>query len=116
MSICYPESRQFYSKATSLGCKHERTARDAYVTLKKKDHHNFSVRECGLFIDPSYPHLGASPDGIITCTCCDQWRSESRAWPGTCPAKVCPVYVCTSASVKLLAQWLSVQQVPGQYQ
>ena len=71
MSICYPESRQFYSKATSWGCKHERTAGDAYVTLKKKDHHNFTVHECGLFIDPSYPHLGASPDGITTCTCCD---------------------------------------------
>ena len=71
MSICYPESRQFYSKATSWGCKHERTACDAYVTLKKNEHHNFTVHECGLFIDPSYPHLGASPDGITTCTCCD---------------------------------------------
>ena len=26
--------------------------------------------ECGLFINPSYPTLGASPDGIISCDCC----------------------------------------------
>ena len=71
MSICYPESRQFYSKTTSWGCTHEHTARDAYVTLKKKEHQNFSVRSCGLFIHPSYPYLGASPDGVISCTCCD---------------------------------------------
>ena len=70
MSICYPESRQFHSKATSWGCEHEKTARDAYVTLKKKDHNNLDVRTCGLFINPSYPHFGASPDGIITCSCC----------------------------------------------
>ena len=71
MSICYPESRQFSSKATNWGCAHEQTARDAYARLKSKEHQNFSVRTCGLFIHPSYPHLGASPDGIITCTCCD---------------------------------------------
>ena len=32
--LTYPESRQFYSKATSWGCTHEQTACDAYVTLK----------------------------------------------------------------------------------
>ena len=26
-------------------------------------------------------------------------KKLARAWPGTCPAKVCPVYVCASASV-----------------
>ena len=71
MFICYPEGRQFYLKATSWGCKHEQTACDAYVTLKRKEHKNFSMCTCGLFIHPLYPHLGASPDGVITCTCCD---------------------------------------------
>ena len=70
MSICYPESRQFYSKATNWGCKHEETARSAYVAIKEKMHQKFKVRACGLFIHPTYPHLGASPDGIITCACC----------------------------------------------
>ena len=28
-----------------------------------------------------------------------QWRSQGRAWPGTCPAKVRCVYVRASASV-----------------
>ena len=43
-----------------------------------------------------------------------QWRGEGRAWPGTCPAKVRPAHVCTA--LVLLAQCLSIQQVPGQYQ
>ena len=81
MSVCYSESRQFYSKATSWGCNHEQTARDAYVTSKKKEHKNFSVRTCGLFIHPSYPYLGASPDGVITCTCCD----GVAVWEVKCP-------------------------------
>ena len=28
-----------------------------------------------------------------------QWRSEGRAWPGTCLAKVRPAHVCASTSV-----------------
>ena len=30
----------------------------------------FKVEECGLFVSPKYPTLGASPDGIISCDCC----------------------------------------------
>ena len=70
MSICYPQSQQFHCKATQWGCKHEQTARDTYIALKEKLHQNFDVRSCGLFINPTYPHMGATPDGIITCTCC----------------------------------------------
>jgi len=33
-------------------------------------HDNFQVDECGLFVSPMYPTLGASPDGIISCDCC----------------------------------------------
>ena len=33
-------------------------------------HVNFQISECGLFVNPSYPTLGASPDGIISCDCC----------------------------------------------
>ncbi len=26
--------------------------------------------ECGLQINPQYPHLAASPDGLVSCDCC----------------------------------------------
>jgi len=33
------------------------------------------------------------------CKASTQWRSQGRAWPGTCPAKVHCVYVRASTSV-----------------
>ena len=49
-----------------------------------------------------------------------QWRSEGWAWPGTYPAKVHPTHVTQdrtkhAQALVLLAQWLNIQQVPGQY-
>ena len=34
------------------------------------EHINFQISECGLLVNPSYPTLGASPDGIISYDCC----------------------------------------------
>ena len=33
-------------------------------------HKNFSCKLSGLWINPLYPHMGASPDGLIKCDCC----------------------------------------------
>ena len=45
----------------------------------------------------SFPgSLGREPGNEATAM---QWRSEGRAWPGTCPAKVHLARVCASASV-----------------
>jgi hypothetical protein len=33
-------------------------------------HASFKVTRTGLRLHPSYPYLGASPDGIISCSCC----------------------------------------------
>ena len=35
-----------------------------------KQHQLFKLDEAGLFIHPNYPHLGASPDGLVRCACC----------------------------------------------
>lgn len=64
-----------------------KVARDAYVSLKKKDHNNFDVCTCGLFIDSLYPHLGASPDGVVTCTCCDAMGVLEVKCPYSCRDK-----------------------------
>ena len=36
----------------------------------KDKHKDLYIRESGLWINPMYPHLGASPDGIVSCICC----------------------------------------------
>lgn len=39
----------------------------AHVAMQHRD---FMVEDSGLIINPDYPHLGASPDGKIKCSCC----------------------------------------------
>ena len=44
------------------------------------NHHNFKVEESGLFLSTEYPFVGASPDGLVKCACCND---------GICEIKVC---------------------------
>ena len=80
MSICHPEISRFKTAATCWGCEHEQVARDKYVSLLSMSHHNFKVEESGLFLSTEYPFVGASPDGLVTCACCND---------GICEIKVC---------------------------
>lgn len=41
-------------------------------------HENFKCKQVGLVIDPEYPYLGASPDGLTVCTCCGQGCLEIK--------------------------------------
>lgn len=68
--ICYPELFVFTSKQTDWGWKNEKLAREEYMKAARKDHENLEVVENGLFINPKWPHIGASPDGIVKCDCC----------------------------------------------
>ena len=77
-SICYPEAFNFTSKQTSWGCRHEKQARDRYEKTVRFKHTNLQVAECGLFINPQWPFVGASPDGIITCDCCPKGVLEIK--------------------------------------
>ena len=70
--ICYPEVHKFSTEATKWGCEHEKIARKQYTDRQKKKHKNFQVCDSGFVIDTDYPHLGASPDGIISCDCCNE--------------------------------------------
>lgn len=69
-SICYPKHVSFKSKATTWGCTHEKAARRRYVDCIKKKHHNFSLHDSGLMINPQWANIGATPDGKISCDCC----------------------------------------------
>ena len=65
--LCYPELFKFTSKATSWGCEHESAACRRYFEQMKDQHGDFSMSNSGLVLNPEWPHLGASPDGIVNC-------------------------------------------------
>ena len=77
-TICYPEAFSFVSKQTNWGCKHEKTARDIYCKINSGLHDNFQVSDSGLVINPEWPHIGASPDGVVECTCCGKGVLEIK--------------------------------------
>ena len=84
-SICYP-TRSFKSAACEYGCKHETDACKEYEYTMKQQHQSLSVKESGLILDPMYPFVGASPDGVITCTCCGTGVLEIKC-PYSCKNK-----------------------------
>ena len=43
----------------------------AFIKNIKSKHHNLMVTQAGLKLDPIHPFIGASVDGIITCSCCE---------------------------------------------
>jgi hypothetical protein len=43
-----------------------------------KAHEDFLVSICGFFINVQLPFIGASPDGLVTCTCCGEGICEIK--------------------------------------
>ena len=82
-SICYPESAKFYSKACEFGRRHEADALRMYNDSMKSTHTLFELKSCGLFLDVDNPYIGASPDGIISCSCCGKGVVEVKC-PFSC--------------------------------
>ena len=42
---------------------------NSFLNLYRETHLNVKFDECGLFLDKDNPCIGASPDGIVTCSC-----------------------------------------------
>lgn len=69
-TICYPQSSQFVTQATTWGSSHEEIARKTFVDSMQLFHENFTAKASGYFIDQQHPFIGASPDAIVSCDCC----------------------------------------------
>lgn len=82
-SICYPEAFKFSNRATKWGCEHEKKAREAYFHQAVQHHLNLNITDRGLVVHSQYPHLGASPDGYIKCSCCGHGVLEIKC-PFSC--------------------------------
>ena len=57
-----------------------------YENRMCKKHVNFTMLKIGFIIPPSYPLMGASPDGIIKCRCCESGVLEIKC-PYSCHEK-----------------------------
>lgn len=76
--ICYPFAHNFSTAATEWGKQHEKEARLKYTAELEKRHKNFSITENGLIINPDFPFIGATPDGLTKCDCCDNGVVEIK--------------------------------------
>ena len=52
---------------------------DILTEYQSNIHENISVRESGLSRSDVYPYLGASPDGILECSCCDRNQMSNQS-------------------------------------
>ena len=52
------------------------------MEIARKKHTNFQYTASGFHVNPVYPHLGATPDGMINCHCCGEGIVEIK-----CPYK-----------------------------
>ena len=41
-------------------------------------HHDFAVTNIGLVLNPKWPHIGASPDGAVSYSCCGRRVVEMK--------------------------------------
>ena len=78
MAICHPETLRFSTLATKWGCQHEKTALEKYKLTSIDQHETFKVSDSGLFISVEHPFIGASPDGLVKCSCCGQGICEIK--------------------------------------
>jgi hypothetical protein len=65
------------------GMENEETARVCYKNISVQNHDNLILSITGLLINVCFPHLGASPDGLISCSCCGEGVLEIK-----CPFSV----------------------------
>ena len=63
--------------ALAYGREREPVARALYIA-SMRHHKGMKVSEIGLVVKPGWPHLGASPDGLVTCACCGQGCLEIK--------------------------------------
>ncbi|KAM7290069.1 uncharacterized protein ISCGN_026741 [Ixodes scapularis] len=66
----------FQSAAMARGSQDESTAKRKY--LQESTHANLTIQDSGLLIMESEPCVGASPDGIVTCDCCERRLIEDQ--------------------------------------
>ena len=86
IKICYPVKKKFEKPAIEHGITNEPKAIESLKTILSKHHNDVEIIDCGLFRSTEFPFLGASPDGIMKCSCCND--STRYAVEVKCPFKL----------------------------
>ena len=92
--LCYPEACRFSSAATTWGCQHEEDAIEEFLDQFYCMHSDVTFDRCGLKLSKLHPFMGASPDGIVSCSCHEKSLIEVK----------CP-YSCNKQSLADLCRW-----------
>ena len=74
----YDASKAHNIPALNHGKEYEPIAKEKYISLMKCNHKEFTFSESGLFVDPSRPYLGASPDLLVYYSGCGMGLSEMK--------------------------------------
>lgn len=69
--------------ALKYGRTMEVNAVNNFFEVESLNHKDLKISDCGLFLDVSQPFIGASPDRIVTCSCCPRACLEVK-----CPYSV----------------------------
>ena len=75
--LCYDKT-EFDGPSVRWGRSHERAALRTYENSNKKKHEQLKVQTSGLRINSKFPHLGSSPDGLVSCKCCGKGLVEVK--------------------------------------
>ena len=80
VKIILSESSLESSTVPSLNWEntHEDAACEAYIDLVQQDHNNCECFHSGFQVNTQFPHLGVSPNGIISCDCCGEELTEIK--------------------------------------
>ena len=49
-----------------------------FIEFIKGKHKDIKLSGCGLFVDETLPYVGAYPDKILMCSCCDKTYVEIK--------------------------------------
>ena len=50
----------------------------AYMSSQKASHSNLKVSQCGLFVMQNHIFAAASPDRLVSCSCCGEGLPEVK--------------------------------------
>ena len=73
--------------------------REEYLKIASKTHTSLKYKSAGFHVNVQYPHLGATPDGVIECECCGTGVIEIK-----CPYKYRQHKLCDIADQSFYLQ------------
>ena len=62
---------------------------NTFVEFIKGKHKDIKSSDCGLFVDETLPYVGASPDRILLCSCCEKACVDIKCPPNLEYLRLC---------------------------